>query len=179
MMKKWEQKIAYHCAPVLAGVKAANLVMFSCLECREMWHSLNAYRAELAERGIEIRVFSSAGRAMIFIYRPTLLEKHLEPTAVQDFLVRHGYERGAKLAAALNTLAKRIATSSDFPHEIGLFLGYPLADVEGFLDYRGREFLLCGEWKVYSEAEKAARLFAIYRDCRERAVGKTIREMVG
>lgn len=177
-MKKWEQKIAYHCAPVLAGVKAANLVMFSCTECREMWQSLNAYRAELSKRGIEIRVFSSAGRAMIFVYRPTLLKKHLEPTAVQDFLVRHGYTRDMTLTQALNTLAKRIVMSADFPHEIGIFLGYPLADVEGFLDYRGREFLLCGEWKVYSEADKAARLFAIYRDLRARAVGKTIREMV-
>lgn len=177
-MNTWEQKIAYHCAPVLAGVKAANLVMFSCAECREMWHSLNAYRAELATRGILIRVFSSAGRAMIFVYRPKLLETHLEPTAVQDFLARHGYERDMTLTQALNTLAKRIVTSADFPHEIGIFLGYPLSDVEGFLDRRGKGFLLCGEWKVYSEADKAARLFALYRDCRTRALGKTIREMV-
>lgn len=178
MMKKWEQKITYHCAPVLAGVKPSNLVMFSCAECREMWKHLNEYRAELTERGIEIRIFSSAGRAMIFIYRPTMLEEHLAPTAVQDFLVRHGYERDVDLKRALDTLAKRIVTSGEFPHEIGIFLGYPLSDVEAFFDYRGKDFLLCGEWKVYSEAEKAARLFALYRDARQRAVGKTIREMV-
>lgn len=178
MMKKWEQKITYHCAPVLAGVKASNLVMLSCEECRDMWKSLSTYREELAQRGVRIRIFSSAGRAMVFVYRPALLMEHLQPTAVQDFLVRHGYKRDASLDEALNMLAKRIVTSDEFPHEIGVFLGYPLSDVEAFLHYRGKDFLLCGEWKVYSEADKAAQLFALYRDCRQRAVGKTIREMV-
>lgn len=177
MMKKWEQKITYHCAPVLTGVKPSNLVMFSCAECRDMWKTLNEYRQELGERGIEIRIFSSAGRAMLFIYRPTMLAECLAPPDVQDFLVRHGYERDMELKAALDMLAKRIVSSGAFPHEIGIFLGYPLSDVEGFLSSR-EDFLLCGEWKVYSEKEKAERLFALYRDARQRAVGKTIREMV-
>lgn len=177
MMKKWEQKITYHCAPVLTGVKPSNLVMFSCAECRDMWKTLNEYRTELSERGIEIRIFSSARRAMIFIYRPTMLAECLAPPAVQDFLVRCGYERDISLKAALDMLAKRIVSSSEFPHEIGIFLGYPLSDVEGFLSSRD-DFLLCGEWKVYSEKEKAESLFALYRDARARAVGKTIREMV-
>lgn len=177
-MKKWEQKITYHCAPVLAGVKPSNLVMLSCEECRDMWKSLAEYRAELAERGICIRIFSSAGRAMVFVYRPSLLSEHLNLDGVQDFLVRHGYERDMALDMALNRLAKRIVTSSEFPHEIGIFLGYPLSDVEAFVHYRGKEFLLCGEWKVYSDAENAAKTFALYRECRQRAVGKTIREMV-
>lgn len=115
---------------------------------------------------------------MIFIYRPTMLAECLSPTEVQDFLVRHGYERDMELKASLDMLAKRIVKAGEFPHEIGIFLGYPLSDVEGFLSSR-EDFLLCGEWKVYSEAEKAERLFALYRDTRQRAVGKTIREMVG
>ena len=142
-----------------------------------MWKTLAKYRTELGERGIEIRIFSSAGRAMIFIYRPTMLAECLAPSDVQDFLVRHGYERDMALKAALDRLAKRIVSSGEFPHEIGIFLGYPLFDVEGFLASR-EDFLLCGEWKVYSEKEKAERLFALYRDARQRAVGKTIREMV-
>ena len=142
-----------------------------------MWKTLANYRTALGERGIEIRIFSSAGRAMIFSYRPTMLAECLAPSDVQDFLVRHGYERDMALKAALDRLAKRIVSSGEFPHEIGIFLGYPLFDVEGFLASR-EDFLLCGEWKVYSEKEKAERLFALYRDARQRAVGKTIREMV-
>ena len=34
-----------------------------------------------------------------------------------------------------------------FPHEIGLVLGYPPVDVEGFIKKEGRDFLYSGYWK--------------------------------
>ena len=53
----------------------------------------------------------------------------------------------------------RIAMSKDFPHEIGLFLGYPIEDVVGFIRYAGKGCKLSGLWKVYGDAEAASRLF--------------------
>lgn len=48
----------------------------------------------------------------------------------------------------------------EFPHEIGLFLGYPLCDVRGFIeDARGGVCLGCGYWKVYGEVEEREKLF--------------------
>ena len=57
------------------------------------------------------------------------------------------------------------AASPGFPHEIGLFLGYPLQDVLGFIENRGQGSKLVGTWKVYGDEEAARRTFARYKKC--------------
>ena len=56
----------------------------------------------------------------------------------------------------------------EFPHEIGLLLGYPAADVEGFIENKGQDSLYSGYWKVYDDVEHAKRLFDAYNKCRDR-----------
>ena len=53
-----------------------------------------------------------------------------------------------------------------FPHEIGLFLGYPPEDVEGFRRNKGQNYKLCGWWKVYGDAEEAGAFFQRCDRCR-------------
>mgnify|MGYP000215834437 CR=1 FL=1 len=55
-----------------------------------------------------------------------------------------------------------------FPHEMGVLLGYPPEDVEGFIIYEGKNSLCEGYWKVYAEPQKKLRLFAQYDKARER-----------
>ncbi len=52
-----------------------------------------------------------------------------------------------------------------FPHEIGLFLGYPSEDVLGFIRNRAGNSKMTGAWKVYGDKEKAERIFEKYRKC--------------
>ena len=66
--------------------------------------------------------------------------------------------------ACLARLISRLRMEKDFPHEVGLFLGYPPADVDGFMHRKG-ECKLCGLWKVYDDAEGAMRQFARCRHC--------------
>ena len=47
----------------------------------------------------------------------------------------------------LRQLSRRLCCEADFPHEIGVFLGYPLTDVVGFIENQGRNFTCCGCWK--------------------------------
>lgn len=54
---------------------------------------------------------------------------------------------------------------SEFPHEIGFFLGYPYEDVIGFIKNRGQNYLEVGPWKVYVNQNQARRTFARYRRC--------------
>ena len=56
-------------------------------------------------------------------------------------------------------LIRRLRENDEFPHEIGLFLGYPIEDVVGFIRYAGKGCKLSGLWKVYGDAEAASRLF--------------------
>ena len=41
--------------------------------------------------------------------------------------------------------------SNDFPHEIGIFLGYPLKDVVGFMGYGKYQFCKTRYWRVYGD----------------------------
>ena len=70
-----------------------------------------------------------------------------------------------------------------FPHEIGLFLGYPPADVEGFIKSPNEGFCEVGYWKVYSDAEKARSVFRRYKQCTEEygrmlRSGRTLEQLV-
>lgn len=58
---------------------------------------------------------------------------------------------------------RRLNGSEDFPHELGLFLGYPAEDVRGFIDRKQCKYI--GLWKVYESDEEKAR--AICERCRK------------
>ena len=83
-----------------------------------------------------------------------------------DFLSAQGYTDFSG-EGCLATLTRRLAQCEDFPHEIGVFLDYPLEDVIGFIHNRGSGFCCLGCWKAYSNAEAAEKTFALYRKCRE------------
>ena len=55
----------------------------------------------------------------------------------------------------LNYLKYRFESLQKTPHEIGVFLGYPIWDVKGFIDYKGKDFKYCGTWKVYNNTDYA------------------------
>ncbi|MBQ6903034.1 MAG: DUF3793 family protein, partial [Lachnospiraceae bacterium] len=63
--------------------------------------------------------------------------------------------------------ANRMKTDEDFPHEIGLFLGYPPEDVQGFIDHKYEGCTCVGDWRVYGDAEAAKERFARFRKCKE------------
>ena len=65
----------------------------------------------------------------------------------------------------LEYLRSRMQVRKSFPHEVGLFLGYPPADVRGFIEHRGQGARFAGYWKVYSQVERARELFALYSEC--------------
>ena len=83
----------------------------------------------------------------------------------KELLLECGYRCG-NVNACLARLIFRLRTEEDFPHEVGLFLGYPPADVDGFM-HRKKEYKCSGLWKVYDDVEGAMRQFAKCRHCTE------------
>ena len=61
-------------------------------------------------------------------------------------------------------LMKLLREGGEFPHEIGLFLGYPPEDVEGFIE-NSHECKMSGFWKVYGDVHSAELLFEKYKKC--------------
>jgi len=45
--------------------------------------------------------------------------------------------------------------------------GYPIEDVKAFIEKKGKNCAICGEWKVYQDVENARCLFDKYKHCRE------------
>ena len=80
------------------------------------------------------------------------------------FLAEQGYP-DLRVEAAVDLLCARLAQDGAFPHEIGLFLGYPIDDVVAFIANKGRNCLCCGCWKCYTDAEAAQKAFCRFRKC--------------
>ena len=58
-------------------------------------------------------------------------------------------------------LKYRFESLQKTPHEIGVFLGYPIWDVKGFIDNKGKDFKYCGTWKVYNNTDYAKIYFRL------------------
>ena len=160
-----ERVLLTHCAPTLAGLKCANLVRLTGPRA-ELEAATQAWRATLAPRGVHVRTARWDGdSALLYLYREGHLQREWEKPGAADFLRRHGYEPSAAVQENVELLLRRIARRPCFPHEIGLFLGYPLEDVQGFIENCGKNYRLCGCWKVYGDPQAALRCFARYEKC--------------
>ena len=62
-------------------------------------------------------------------------------------------------------LIRRLNSGEDFPHEIGLFLGYAPEDVDGFIRLGAGRAKCVGTWKVYGDLEAAKKKFALFQKC--------------
>lgn len=161
-----EEMLCLHCAPTFAGMKAASLVSFQKAEYEDFDALLASYARCFLCVGVEVHVLAdSAARALVLIYRPAALQCVLHETAASRLLASYGYPADVK--AALAHLVARMEREGGFPHEIGIFLGYPPADVEAFIVHRGKNFISSGYWKVYGDATTAEETFQRYADCIE------------
>lgn len=162
--------LVFHCAPTLAGLKMAALICVPQGNERQE----NEYKAMVCEynlryneRGLYFTTLCTCkGRCLLYIYRKEAVAEYLGTAQAKYFLKAFGYEDSMPLEACLAQLSYRFDCGSEFPHELGLFLGYPLADVQAFIKYKGADAKLTGEWKVYSDVRFAQREFTRYDLCR-------------
>ena len=132
-----EDLIIKHCSPTLAGIKTANL--FNCpyssrLECESDVRKLNKM---FCKKGIKVLPLKfSNGKALIYIFRPSKLAVDLSDEYACKLLESQGYH-SHDAARCIRELRHRLKDSTEFPHEIGLFLGYPPEDVRGFILHKG------------------------------------------
>lgn len=156
---------AFQCAPVLLGIKPSNLLIIEPSK-------LPMAQQLLRRAGVGIRtLFYSPGRKVIlFVYRQGMIEDLLGAEENLEFLKEYGYE-DAGFSRILSRLQKRycryMSDRREFPHELGVLLGYPLEDVKGFIRHNGENFLCSGYWKVYANAEEAQKTFRLYDTVRK------------
>lgn len=160
-----EKCLIRFCSPTLAGLKTANMFTYEFESDVELLDEVKNCNLELRNKGITVSVMKRNGnRALIYVYRKARLLKTFMDIHVVKFLERYGYTVN-RLENVLARLKHRITDSFEFPHEIGVFLGYPLGDVIGFIENSGRNCKCCGCWKVYCDECQARKTFAQYKKC--------------
>ncbi len=165
--EKFGFRVVTQCAPVLKGVKISNLITMK----PGGWRKIRAYLKK--SRIICIPLYADAEKEVLFLYRYEQLERHLKNREVREFLRSCGYE-SFEVASVLVRLRRRYrlyaGISKEFPHELGVLLGYPVGDVQGFIDNRGENSLTSRYWKVYQNPKEAEKIFDLYDRVKEQAL---------
>lgn len=160
-----EEMLIQHCSPTLAGMKTGNLFTCPYEKKEDMQQALRFWNQALSGKGVRVLPLRyHAGRALIYLYRPARLSRDLQNEAASRLLRERGYRAEAPDRCVV-LLGKRIRESGEFPHEIGLFLGYPPEDVSGFIENCAERCKCAGCWKVYGDVEAAKQTFARYKKC--------------
>lgn len=159
-----EEMMIRHCAPTMASLKTGNMFCCAFQDQADMRCALREMNLRLGKRGVRLLPLRYRdGVGLVYVYRPQMLEQDLQNRDVRRVLREQGYGC-TTTGQCLRRLMDRLETQDGFPHEIGLFLGYPPEDVEGFI-HRRDEAKCCGAWKVYGDVEQAQRIFQRYRKC--------------
>lgn len=154
-----------NCSPTLAGLKTASL--FTCpYVCREeLLTSLRQMNRRLRSKGLRlVPLRFSEKNALLYLYRPSRLTADMHCPLAHRLLTEKGYDT-VSCHRCVAQLRQRLDQQADFPHEIGLFLGYPPEDVQGFMELGPDRCKCTGCWKVYSDVESAQKKFAQYKKC--------------
>ena len=149
-----EVQMIIQCAPVIAGLKVSNLLIIpegQLFQLREL----------LKDSSISMYLLlKEDGRLVILLYHREWLQRMLGEPDRKAWLVKAGYKadydsvraghESISLSAVLARFRRRYQSYSrgmkDFPHEMGILLGYPVEDVEGFILHKGcssRAFSKC------------------------------------
>lgn len=162
------------CSEVLAGVKPANLVSLvnrtrSCgRNLFQLW--LDHYQLLSTRfKTIEFLVLQKKERSVLLLcFNKNQLSQNLKHAGIRTLLQKAGYDREASLDQLLSELQQRVSLSNQFPHEIGLFIGYPPKDVAAFMGLIKLPFTCQALWKIYGNPSKSLDLAEHYRCCRQR-----------
>ena len=146
-----QEALIHFAAPTLGGIKSGNIFTFKGYNIDEL---IEENYKMLNPMGVYIESLAcNSNGALIYVYRPKFLERDFSDGRVAEFMSQYGYNTEDS-KKAVERLKERIRQLEDFPHEIGLFLSYPIEDVLGFIENRGKNYILNGYWKVYGNEEE-------------------------
>lgn len=165
-----ESYISYNVALISAMVKPSITLTIKKKD-EKTFNLWNQYGKEvLSDINLNYGVLREAEEYLILlIYSEELLYKVFQRKENQKFLIDLGY----KLSCTIDQMVKKLINRYSIyncPHELGVFLGYPISDVKAFMNCSRENCLLCGYWKVYSNEEKAKKVFNIFDEIKEKAI---------
>lgn len=155
-------------APVMMEVRPAVLVrLANCGRQKELqrYDQFCVYQKEiLAALGTEYFIMKvNEENIHIMFFDRQKLKLLLRQPRVKEYLTKFGYPGMSSLEMYMNELRRRF-NGPEFPHEIGIFLGYPLKDVRGFIEKRhAANHIRRTLWKIFGDPAESLRLMRVYR----------------
>ncbi len=160
MSKTLEKLLAIHSSPALCGIKPSNLISIDFDESiYEEIEELNRKHPKLCFYILK----KENDKLLILVYRKNVFEKTLSNDECVNYLNDIGYDVSS-IDNMLEDLKNRLY-KDEFPHEIGVFLGYDLDDIKSFVE--GEKCIYVGYWKVYSNLDEKLKIFNKYTRCRD------------
>lgn len=159
-----ELQLALQCAPLIAGLKPSNLLKIrkeDFFAMKEIVRNSHISWYLLVESGDKV---------ILLLYDRKSLESYLSQKCVRKMLREAGYQSFSFegiLREFQVRYQKYMETREEFPHEMGLLLGYPVEDVDGFMKHKGEDALCSGYWKVYKDEDRKRKLFEKFEKAKE------------
>lgn len=161
---EFEKMLFVACMPTFSGLQVANILSLKEEKQKQADTFFRMYKKELSRKGLYVYPLArKKDYLLVLLFHIKSLRKVLAKKEVQNILLSFGYKIDTPLLELLTQLKRRLEEKKRFPHEIGLFLGYPPCDVRGFIENQGDNFLYAGYWKVYENAQETLAKFA---DCK-------------
>ncbi|MBO5803034.1 MAG: DUF3793 family protein [Lentisphaeria bacterium] len=153
-------------AAVRSGVKPGELLRVQhCYKSRNSeGFNFCLYRADILQtlklNYLELRVEPESS-LILFYHRETMAKTFSEEQNL-SLLSTLGYPAGCDMDDLLFFLRERFAVEK-IPHEVGVFIGYPLKDVKGFMEKLPRTPVHRGDWTVFGDASESLEKMSLYR----------------
>lgn len=123
-----------------------------------------AYARQTERYGVRLAWLAErrGGGEMLLAWRPSAVEELLSDADSREFLDQADLPSGDArelMGELVCRLRAYYVGREDFPHELGLILGYPVEDVRGFMSDGGRGAKAVGRWRCYGDVAVAERRF--------------------
>ncbi|MBR0410613.1 MAG: DUF3793 family protein [Eubacterium sp.] len=162
-----EQLLIDQCSPTLAGLKTGNMFPVNIEDGQDIIEELRQLNRLLGEKGIRVVILRKTDKkALVYLYRPDYLDRDLNCPKARQILNAKGYCCGSAGNCVVQ-LIRHMAQDDEFPHEVGLFLGYPPEDVKCFMKDSRCGVKCTGCWKAYGNEKEARETFVKFRKCTE------------
>ena len=155
-----------YASPTLGGIKTGSLFKVYKNSSIDLKKEIDYYNLSLNYLDLYLEILYSCDKYdLIYIYNFKMLTQELNNKEVKEFFKIFNY-RCDFIDEYISCLKKRFNILKKTPHEIGIFLGYPLNDVKSFIIYKGKNFKISGCWKVYDNVDYCIKQFNKFKKYR-------------
>jgi hypothetical protein len=153
-------------APVLTGAKPAEILSFPN---DEKHHArLEGIKSCIKlNNKLSFHEFSFCSKCTkLFIYNAKALDETLKDKRNMRFLTEQGYPREYTMDAYIHELVIKMQNGL-IPDEIGIFLGYPVKDVMGFIGHASLKLTKVNGWRVYGDPRISDKKYNDFMEAKE------------